>query len=189
MKVNDFITELKRVEKTPTLYQWGTFGNKKSQDNRYTLYDCSGLIKGIIWGYSKGNGKYESNGLKDKNDYQLLTTECTNVSSNFNDIAIGEFVWLDGHCGVYIGNKEVIESSPKWENGVQITKLNQRKWLKHGKLKFIDYNSPNNENITDELNNAIKTIAKYIIRGFFGNGHENRKNKIYDMVRMEVNKF
>ena len=187
MKVNDFINELKRVEKLPTLYKWGTFLNK--YDGKYLLSDCSGLIKGILWGYPD-NGKYASNGVPDINANTIIS-KCKDVSTDFSIISKGEFVWMSGHCGVYIGNGQVIESSPKWENGVQITKLSQRNWKKHGKLPWIDYENDtqvsDNTNVSGDLNNAISIIAKYVINGEYGNGHEKRSSEIYKDVRNLVN--
>jgi N-acetyl-anhydromuramyl-L-alanine amidase AmpD len=46
---------------------------------------------------------------------------------------------MRGHCGVYIGDGKVVESTPIWKNGVQITALSARKWLKHGKLPYVEY--------------------------------------------------
>lgn len=188
MKVNDFINELKRVEKLPTLYHWGKFLN--DYDGKYLLCDCSGLIKGILWGYPD-NGKYTSNGVPDCNANTIIT-KCKNISTDFSKIKMGEFVWMSGHCGIYIGNSQVIESSPKWENGVQLTKLSQRKWKKHGKLPWIDYNEDDKEvsdntNALGDLNLAISTIAKYVIKGTYGNGHEKRSSAIYNDVRNLVN--
>ena len=188
MKVNDFINELKRVEKLPTLYKWGTFLNK--YNGNYLLSDCSGLVKGILWGYPD-DGRYASNGVPDYNADTIIT-KCKNVSTNFNNISKGEFVWMPGHCGIYIGNSQVIESSPKWENGVQITKLSQRNWKKHGILPWIDYDEDNKEvsdntNVSGDLNFAISTIAKYVIKGTYGNGHEKRSSSIYSDVRNLVN--
>lgn len=188
MKVNDFINELKRVEKLPTLYHWGKFLN--DYDGKYLLTDCSGLIKGILWGYPN-NGKYESNGVHDYNANGIIT-KCKNVSTNFSKVKTGEFVWMNEHCGIYIGGGLVIESSPKWENGVQITKLSQRKWKKHGFLPWIDYDEDDtqvsdNTNVSGDLNDAISTIAKYVIDGAYGNGHEKRSSEIYQDIRNIVN--
>ena len=188
MKVNNFIYELKRVEKLPTLYKWGTFLNK--YNGRYLLSDCSGLIKGVLWGYPD-NGKYASNGVPDINANTIIS-KCKNVSTDFSKIKKGEFVWMSGHCGIYIGNGQVIESSPAWENGVQITKLSQRKWKKHGFLPWIDYDEDDtqvsdNTNVSGDLNDAISTIAKYVIKGTYGNGHTTRANGIYDDVQKLVN--
>lgn len=139
MKVNDFIAKALQVEKVPTLYGWGKYMNAK--DGKYLLCDCSGLIKGILWGFPS-NGKYGSNGVPDMNANTIIKN-CTDVSTNFNDITIGEFVHMDGHCGIYVGDGKVVESSPKWENGIQITKLSQRKWTSHGKLPWVEYTVSN----------------------------------------------
>lgn len=159
MKVNEFIEKLKEVEKLPTLYEWGAYGNKKK--GKYLLFDCSGLIKGIIWGYPD-NGKYGSNNLKDMNANTFIKN-CYDVSSDFSKVCIGCFVHMDGHCGIYVGNGNVIESSPKWENGVQITRLNQRKWTSHGKLKCIEYDD-NKVNINNWYIEFTKIINPPLLK-------------------------
>jgi hypothetical protein len=62
---------------------------------------------------------------------------------------VGEFLWLKGHCGVYIGNNRVVESSPKWANGVQVTALTARNWLKHGKLPWVEYSVKEVKNVVN----------------------------------------
>lgn len=107
------------------------------------------MIKGILWGYP--NVKYASNNVSDLNA-NMLISRCSQVSSNFTNIEIGEVVWMNGHIGVYIGNGLVVESSIAWENGVQIANLNNiggvgakngRTWTKHGKLPYVDYTKSN----------------------------------------------
>lgn len=109
-------------------------------------FDCVCLIKGILWGWNGnknhvyGGATYGSNGVKDMGADSIITsTYCTGISSDFNKIEVGEIVWMSGHVGIYIGNSQVVECTPAWKNKVQITKLSQRKWLKHGKLKYVDY--------------------------------------------------
>lgn len=114
-------------------------------------FDCSGLIKGILWGWSGkktltyGGAKYASNNVKD-NGADAMIKSCKEVSTNFNDIEVGEVVWMSGHIGIYVGNGLVVESTPSWKNGVQITACNcdvkgynRRNWTKHGKLPYITY--------------------------------------------------
>ena len=183
MKVDDFIAKLLEIEKQPTLYKLGCFGNKKIKG--FCLWDCSGLIKGVLWGYPE-NGKYRSNGVPDFNANTLIKY-CTNVTTDLNKIKRGYMLHMDGHCGIYIGDLKVVESSPKWENGVQITRLNQRKWERCGALPYIDYGA-SRENRPTELNNALEVIAKYVKKGYFGNGHDHRKEEIYKLIKEEVNK-
>lgn len=123
--------------------------NKASSDT--FGFDCSNLIKGILWGWKGdkndpfGGAVHKSNNVVDKNADGIIGI-CKDVSDNFSNIEIGEAVWLKGHIGVYIGNGLVVESTPKWNNGVQITALNKDKkgyntrvWKKHGKLPWINY--------------------------------------------------
>ena len=66
---------------------------------------------------------------------------------------------MPGHCGVYIGNGNVVESTPSWNNGVQITEISKRKWKCHGKLPQILYN----EN-TAAPKNEKPDIPKYYLK-------------------------
>lgn len=104
-------------------------------DKGYLGYDCVGLVKGVLW-----EGNYASNGVPDISADAMIG-RCKSVSTDFSSIAVGEFVWLKGHCGIYIGEGKVVESTPAWNNGVQITNLSARNWQKHGKLPYIEYSS------------------------------------------------
>ena len=114
-------------------------------------FDCVCLIKGVLWGWSGdkskiyGGAKYATNGVPDVNADMMINL-CSEVSTDFSKIEVGEAVWTNGHIGVYIGNGLAIECTPAWKNGVQITACNcskpgynTRKWKKHGKLPYIDY--------------------------------------------------
>lgn len=142
MNVDDFINKASSIVDSKTIYKLGTFGNKVV--NGKVQFDCSGLYKGILWGYPK-SGKYQSNNVLDQNANTIING-CQSVSSDFSTIQKGEIVWIDGHMGIYIGNGKVIEATPKWDNGVQITTCanitngtKARKWTKHGKSPHIDY--------------------------------------------------
>lgn len=115
MNVDDFITKILAYEKLPSIYKLGKFMNsyRKGKNGNYLECDCSGLIKGTLWGYPY-NGKY-GNTYPDVNANTIMSNYCYNQSSNFNKITRGEFVWMNGHIGVYIGNGKVCECSPKWE--------------------------------------------------------------------------
>ena len=114
-------------------------------------FDCVCLIKSVLWGWSGdkskiyGGAKYATNGVPDV-DANTMINLCSEVSTDFSKIEIGEAVWTNGHIGVYIGNGLAIECTPAWKNRVQITACNcskqgynTRKWKKHGKLPYIDY--------------------------------------------------
>ena len=174
MKQSNFIRMAILFEKQPTVYVNGAFGavandsSKKRYKNaqnitRWTkiqncpkngfFADCCGLVKGILWGWNADTSKiyggavYKSNGVPDVNENGLLDN-CYDVSTDFSHISDGELVWMKGHCGIYIGDGIVIESTPAWDCGVQKTGLGNtghsvngksRNWTKHGKLTWVEY--------------------------------------------------
>lgn len=157
-------------------------------------FDCVCLIKGVLWGWNGnlnhvyGGAVYGSNGVPDINADTMIT-KCKNISTDFNNITIGEAVWLSGHIGVYIGNGEVVECTPAWKNNVQITKLSQRKWLKHGKLPYITYVSE-----VTESKKSVDEVAKEVLEGKWGNGNERKTNLEnagynYNEVQAKVNEL
>lgn len=193
MNVDDFIAKILEYEKMPTIYKLGKFMNsyRKGKNGNFLECDCSGLIKGTLWGYPY-NGKY---GIiyPDVNANTIMSTYCYNQSSDFSKISKGEFVWMNGHIGVYIGNGKVCECSPKWENGIQITNLNSRNWKKHGYSRWLDYSSNSSGNSSKTWD--IERIARDVINGKYGNGHETRKRNIgcddatYQQIRKRVNEL
>ena len=113
---------------------------EKMSDQRVYAFDCVGLIKAVLWGWKPGVVPYGRNGIPDIASHTLMS-KCINLTTSFDTIDIGEAVFMKGHVGVYIGNGEVIESTPMWSNGVQITKLTDRQWINHGKIPYVDYES------------------------------------------------
>ena len=122
-------------------------------------FDCVNLIKGILWGWNGdknknyGGAKYKVNGVPDTSANGMIRL-CNNVSTDFSNIQPGEAVWTNGHIGVYIGDGLAVECTPAWKNCVQITACNNpksgyntRKWKKHGKLPYIQYDN-NAGNVT-----------------------------------------
>ena len=119
MKVNDFVTKAEAVYKMQTMYQLGKFLNSKSGSSY--LADCSGLVKGILWGYPE-NGKYASNSVPDINANTIIS-KCSLVSTDFTNIKKGEVVWMNEHIGIYVGDGHVIEATAAWDNKVMKTNL------------------------------------------------------------------
>ena len=128
-------------------------------------FDCVGLIKGVLWGWNGDKSKtyggavYASNGVPDISADAMIE-KCSNVSSDLSKIGVGEYLWMKGHCGIYIGNGQVVESSPKWKNGAQITNVSARNWLKHGKLPYIIYNSVEAEEVTKSVSIELTVLQK-----------------------------
>lgn len=125
------------------------------------FFDCVGLIKGILWGWkgdtsalkNYGGAKYPTKFTKDDvpdTNAGGMFNKCTDRSSDFKNILPGEALRCDGHIGIYIGDGLAVESTPSWKDGVQITAVENiakslvypnRKWLAHGKLPWIKYNT------------------------------------------------
>lgn len=116
-------------------------------------FDCVCLVKGLLWGWCGdknkvyGGATYASNGVPDTNELGMLNL-CKDVSADFSKIETGEYLWMNGHAGIYVGDGLAVECTPSWDNKVQITAVSNigsksgyhsRKWTKHGKLPWIDY--------------------------------------------------
>lgn len=116
-------------------------------------FDCVGLVKGLLWGWngskakSYGGAAYQSNDVPDINANAMIKV-CKGVSADFQTIQLGEYLWMDGHCGIYIGDGLAVECTPAWANCVQITAVGNigkksgyptRTWAKHGKLPYVKY--------------------------------------------------
>ncbi len=159
-----------------SLYVFGCFGaplndyNKKRWMNEYESnrteprksnilnasadtfgFDCVNLIKAVLWGWcgdvnaEYGGVTYKSNGVPDIDAGSMFQC-CTEQSTDFSKIEIGEAVWMPGHIGIYVGDGLAVECTPAWDNKVQFTACNQNKagyhrrdWTKHGKLPYVAY--------------------------------------------------
>ena len=116
-------------------------------------FDCVCFIKALFWGWRGdasqvyGGAQYKSNGVPDIGADQMLKV-CTEVSEDFSTIVPGEFVWLPGHCGIYVGDGMAAEATYEPEEGVQLqcvlpmgvkSGMPATGWVKHGKLPWISY--------------------------------------------------
>ena len=177
----EFIRMLNKALETNTTYATGGFGasigNFPSQLSRYIkntpelektikaraakppcfAFDCVGLVKGILWGWVAdeksvyGGASYKSNDVPDCSTEGIIKL-CSNVSTDFSAIQLGELLWMSGHVGVYVGDGYAIECTSAWDAKVQKTAVTNiqvaktgehgRKWTKHGKLPWVEYNAP-----------------------------------------------
>lgn len=183
MKVSEFISKLNLALNSKTLYVMGCFGapmiakNKKRYSTNYAYnatdarkkkilsasddtfgFDCVNLIKGILWGWNAdkvaiyGGATYCSNGVPDIGTESIIK-QCTEVSTDFNNLVDGELLYKKGHVGVVLDAELglAVECTPAWKDGVQITAIardtrspeanmyHTRAWTSHGKLPWIDY--------------------------------------------------
>lgn len=185
MKAADIAGKMKTIaKKHKTSYIWGGLGQpitqasidkavkQYSKNKQYEAaarklvgkkayaFDCVGVIKSILWGWSGdsskslGGAKYASNGVPDISANQMIA-KCSQVSTDFSTIEVGELLWTEGHVGIYIGDGLGVECTPKWKGGVQITAVGNigskfgyrtRIWTKHGKLPYASYAAPSATN-------------------------------------------
>ena len=161
-------------------------------------FDCVCLVKSVLWGFSGdrnqryGGAQYASNGIPDCS-IPLLYRMGSKHSEDMNDIAVGEFLVLhDHHCGVYVGNGLVVESTPAWENKVQITKLSQRPWKKHCYLPNVKYEGVAEAKPEYPYPQYTDTeLAFRAIRGLHGTGNDRKRDlgTRYRAVQDEVNRI
>lgn len=227
---DDFCTKLKSiVQNYNTLYVNGGIGYRLNADGKARAYknkkntkpvrrskiqradehtwafDCNNLLLSVSLGWNGDETKVY--GGADYTHPTWYTTEgllasCSDISSNFNTIERGELVWIQGHVGCYIGNGIVVESCPKWKDGVQFSNLgnlkqykngNYRVWSKHGKLPFITYNQSVGSVVLPQKK-TNEEIAREVIQGKWGNGLDRKKrltNAGYDykVVQSIVNQL
>lgn len=163
----------KQLPKWYTASRRGMLYGLVGQD--YFGFDCVCFIKSLLfWNWSgdstnvNGGAKYD--GKTDVTEKQLLN-KCFDVSDDFSKIEIGEYLYMSGHCGIYIGDGLAIECTSKWDNGVQITAVhniaekqgyNGRSWEKHGKLPTVEYIA---EAKDEESKNQITVILPELKKG------------------------
>lgn len=185
------------------------FGNLKPSiakaDEHTWAFDCNNLILAIVLGFV-GDETKTYGGADWSNptwyDTERLVQISRDVSTNFNVIERGELVWIKGHVGIYVGNGQVIECTPKWLNKVQVSNLgnvpqykygNYRVWSKHCKLPFINYVQSSEPKPTQPVKKSNEEIANEVIRGLWGNGLTRKKRLTdagydYKVIQSIVNK-
>ena len=167
-KATDGFIEQKKLQ-YPSWYTKARASYLKSLSDDTRLFDCCGLIKGVLWGFP--NLVYTSNGVPEMDDSGVWKA-CVQ-SKDFKNIQEGEILWIKGHVGIYIGNGKAIECTNQWSGNVQITAvtnigkisgLNQRKWTGHGKLKYISYEEAAPK-VPETQTETPKTSIYYVKKG------------------------
>ena len=174
-------------------------------------FDCVGLVKGVLWGWngdcSKTNGGafYASGGIPDVSADRMIA-KCSNVSTDFTSLSVGEFLWMKGHCGVYIGDGLAVESTPKWRGGVQITAVgnigrksgyNTRTWTKHGKLPYVTYDEKEATTVTIDMavlkkgakSEQVKTLQRLLLSMGYGLGRYGADGDFGDKTEAAVRAY
>lgn len=119
-------------------------------------FDCNGLIKAIINGWTGDTTKPRGGAVYDKVIPDITCEDmiagCSDVSKDFNKVEIGELLYMSGHVGVCVSASPLlaVEATAKWDADVQVTSVNcsvagyyRRDWSKHGKMTgYIEYDEP-----------------------------------------------
>lgn len=192
MNNNQFIEKLKHIASLPTTYYSVAGGNWAKWNGKSWNFDCVILVKSILWGWNEnknhehGGAKYGSNGVYDDGTEQIIK-RCSNVSSDFTKIEKGELLWMPGHVGVYIGNRQVIECTGAWERKVLYSNIGSNgarsrngnyvgRWQKHGKLPYLKYEVEE----TPSTSNKYKLGDKVNINGVYvSSDSTNKLNPAY----------
>lgn len=138
-------------------------------------FDCCGLIKGVIGGFD-GNAKKVYGGAVYNKDFTLgedkipdkdetvLFNLCTQITkckkTDMPNIPVGAMLWMTGHCGVYVGDGWVIESTPSGSDGVQKTRYVNRNWMKWGLIPFVEYNEVSSVSVPPVAKPTLKQGSK-----------------------------
>ena len=138
-------------------YYYNVFPYNLGYYNGYAIsFDCWNLVKALIndptidQNYVVGRYAPASGNMGDWDGWTILQ-HCSGVSTDFSHLYVGEYLYMAGHAGVYIGNGQVVECTCDWEGGVLISNITSsggryrngtfmRSWQYHGKLtEWIDY--------------------------------------------------
>lgn len=172
------VTESIIREKAAQYPSWYTAAKqselRKQIGKSYFGFDCVNLTKGILWGWNGnqnaayGGAKYAANGVPDVSADGMIA-KCRDVSaSGWDKLVPGEGLWMPGHWGLYIGDGLAVECTPIWGNGVQITAVlnigsksgyNARRWTKHGKLPWVEYDTETVDKAVEAAKETIKAKA------------------------------
>ena len=167
----DFVNYLKTLLNRNTVYMWDGYGTLVTNDfikqkasiypryyskktikllktlvnKNYYSYDCAGMIKSY-WMSDLGTKEVVYNHEYDKDSYEITIEIASDMGSLKSMPEIkGLFLYMKGHCGVYIGSGQVIECtsnetiSHKDGGGVCVTSLKERPWSTWTKCKWLNY--------------------------------------------------
>lgn len=156
MTSEQLIQKLKNIVARPNTYKNWFPMNLGYYDGWTISFDCWNLLKALInepnidGNWTWGHHAPATGNMPDIDGWAILQ-RCTDISRNFNNLVAGEYLYMSGHAGIYIGGNSVIECTTDWDGGVQYSTITNtggrhkngwwgRSWEYHGKLtEWIDY--------------------------------------------------
>lgn len=159
MTASEFISCLQRALARNTTYNNSYPYNLGYYDGSTISWDCWNLGKSIIWtagsivdNYTVGtHARVDTScGLGDWTGLTIIQ-KAPNCNGDFTNLIPGEWLYMDGHTGYYIGNGQVIECTTGWgancvtQSQISTTGARSRNgvrggtWLYHGMVPWIDY--------------------------------------------------
>lgn len=188
-------------KKKPNRYKLGGIGR---YENGVRLFDCIGLFKCKMWNdYSEKNASHYKENVPDWNETQFFNNAKVKGKMETLPEELGVALWMNGHIGFYLGNKQVIECTikkfPSGEgNGIVISQFYDKKaknfrgnWTNWFYLPMIDYN---HKKPVEEEKKKLDEIVKEVIKGRYGIG-AHRKQQLeklgynYIEVQNRVNQY
>ncbi len=200
----EFIIFLKKALAKPVMYMWGDYGRTitlltiatkaKQYPKHYTeAYqaelrkqigsgigcDCTGLIKWFLW--TDGDIEKEPKYHADTDNSASGWYREADVRGDITTLPEipGLIVSFPGHCGVYIGNGQVIECTKGiYGNGVVMTNLSDRNWELWCECAYIKYIPVENLPEDPDGFHDIRYQTAYVIKDCPAYSTLNQEQKI-----------
>lgn len=172
--------------------------------------DCLGFVHCMVNGFAGNKDELGGGAVMDdfvlmSDEYTTLTKHCYDQSMDFSNIIPGEFLYMPGHVGLYIGDHEPFNDGrifnvaetcySSWGGGGLLSYVDRfgiRKnhkngstagsWAQHGKFYRVDYTdsgsvSPDKEDTFNITPAEILNIVNDTFVGVYGN-NPDRENKL-----------
>lgn len=182
-------------------------------------FDCIGIIKSVCNGW-KADKKATAGGCKLDSYIDLteigLLKDCTKSSTDFKNICVGEYLYMQGHGGTYVGTFKagnyyyntievaidfgkagIMKTWVDVETGYRYShKGGQRsaEWLYHGMLSKIDYSKKEKSKVEINVDKSIeaetiKSLCITIAKDILAGKYGNNPNRKQKIITEYGNKI
>lgn len=159
----EYVTKLINIATNYNTHYRGTNGSTAGKynigawDGTNFCFDCSGLVKSVLWGWSGnknatyGGAVYCSNNVPDINDDASWGFGKYATNTDVLNAPAGALLWKQGHVGISAGGGYAVECTPAFAGGVQKTAISGRGWSKWGYLPWINYSVSLNHKVGETI--------------------------------------